>query len=231
MSSATDEKNLMLSVREFVEEAQYDMVVYQNLFIFNDQYTIIVTSTIQTIGIAVASIFIVSIVLLSNIVAILWVTLSVISIFIGVIGYLALWGTTLNYITAMYLSMCVGFSVDFSAHICYHFVNCPEENTNTKTGQCLGYLGHPILQGTLSTILAVVVLASSQEYLFFTFFKVVFLVMTFGFFHGVVFIPVMLSTITDLRRKVNCCKKKKQAGDKENFSEESPPEVKEVWAS
>ena len=231
VSSTSDEKNIMLSVREFAVEAEYEMVVYHNTFIINDQYTVIVTSTVQTIGIAVASAFIVSMVLLSNMVAIFWVTLSVISIFVGVIGYLVLWGGTLNYLTAMYLSMCVGFSVDFSAHICYHFVHCPEKNTAAKTEQCLTYLGHPILQGTLSTILAVIVLVSSQEYIFFTFFRVVFLVMIIGLLHGVVFIPVMLSTITDVRRKLNCCNKNKQAKDKENLSQGSLPEVKEVWVS
>ena len=231
VSSTTDEKNLMLSVREFVAEAKYEMVVYHNSFIINDQYTVIVTSTVQTIGIAVGSAFIVSIVLLSNMVAIFWVTLSVISIFVGLIGYLSLWGGTLNYLTAMFLSMCVGFSVDFSAHICYHFVNCPVKNITTKTEQCLAYMGHPILQGTLSTILAVIVLASSEEYMFFTFFRVVFLVMIIGFLHGVVFIPVMLSTITNLKRKINCCNKEKRADDKENLSQDKPPQVIEVWVS
>ena len=68
---------------------------------------------------------------------------------------------------------------------------------NEKATTALGQLGLPIVQGALSTILAVCVLADSPDYIHRTFFKVIFLVMCFGFYHAMVVIPVVLSLVND----------------------------------
>lgn len=47
----------------------------------------------------------------------------------------------------------------------------------------------------MTTFLALVVLADSNSHAFLTFFKVFFLTVIFGLFHGVVFLPALLSGI------------------------------------
>ncbi|MGH0172166.1 UNVERIFIED_CONTAM: hypothetical protein FKN15_066904 [Acipenser sinensis] len=47
--------------------------------------------------------------------------------------------------------------------------------------------------GAVSTILGVIVLAAAESYIFRTFFKIMFLVISFGALHGIVFIPVFLT--------------------------------------
>ena len=54
-------------------------------------------------------------------------------------------------------------------------------------------LGLPIAQGALSTILGVLVLAFAPSYIFLSFFKTAFLVISFGAFHGLFLLPVLLS--------------------------------------
>ena len=54
-------------------------------------------------------------------------------------------------------------------------------------------LGIPILQGATSTIIGVLGLAFAKSYLFVTFFKMIFLVITLGMFHGMILLPVLLS--------------------------------------
>ena len=54
-------------------------------------------------------------------------------------------------------------------------------------------LGIPILQGATSTILGVIGLGFAPSYLFVTFFKMIFLVIMLGAFHGMVLLPVLLS--------------------------------------
>ena len=49
--------------------------------------------------------------------------------------------------------------------------------------------------GGLSTLLAVVLLAASDYYPFVVFFKVFLLVVVFGLFHGLVFLPVILALV------------------------------------
>ncbi|KAL6488704.1 hypothetical protein MHYP_G00024450 [Metynnis hypsauchen] len=110
-----------------------------------------------------------------------------------VAGFMALWDVNLDSISMINLVICIGFSVDFSAHISYAFVSSNEPSRNKKAIDALYNLGYPMIQAAVSTIAGVVVLAASPSYIFRTFFKIMFLVILFGLVHGVVFIPVFLS--------------------------------------
>ncbi len=97
---------------------------------------------------------------------------------------MALWDVHLDTISMIILVVCIGFSVDFSAHISYAFVSNKKPSANEKAVEALFKLGYPILQGAVSTIIGVVVLSASKNYIFRTFFKIMFLVIFFGLFHG-----------------------------------------------
>ena len=56
-------------------------------------------------------------------------------------------------------------------------------------------VGPAVFYGGLSTLLAVVLLAASDYYPFVVFFKVFLLVVVFGLFHGLVFLPVILALV------------------------------------
>uniref|UniRef100_A0A3B4TQ02 Patched domain-containing protein 3 n=1 Tax=Seriola dumerili TaxID=41447 RepID=A0A3B4TQ02_SERDU len=191
----TTVKDMMVGLRKTAEECPVALLVYHPAFIFFDQYTVIMDNTIQTVLVAVTVMLVVSLVLIPSVLCSVWVAFAVCSVMVGVTGFMALWGVNLDSISMINLVMCVGFSVDFSAHISYSFVSSPKSDVNEKATDALAHLGYPILQGALSTVLGVVVLSVSGSYIFRTFFKVVFLVVTFGLLHGLVFIPVFLTLI------------------------------------
>ncbi|XP_041659540.1 patched domain-containing protein 3 [Cheilinus undulatus] len=189
----TPMKDLMTGLRKTADDCPVDLLVYHPAFIYYDQYTIIKDSTIQTILVAVMVMVVISLILIPNPLCSVWVAFGICSVIVGVTGFMALWGVNLDSISMINLVMCIGFSVDFSAHICYAFVSSPKSDVNEKTRDALARLGHPILQGALSTILGVLVLFVSGSYIFRTFFKIMFLVISFGLLHGLVFIPVFLT--------------------------------------
>jgi len=47
--------------------------------------------------------------------------LTILSINLGVFGYLVLWGVALDPISMTTLLMSIGFSVDFTSHISFHY--------------------------------------------------------------------------------------------------------------
>ena len=59
----------------------------------------------------------------------------------------------------------------------------------------LTHIGPAVFNGGLSTFCAFVLLAFSKSQTFLAFFKVFFLVVSFGLFHGLIFLPVVLSLI------------------------------------
>ncbi|XP_047446231.1 patched domain-containing protein 3 [Mugil cephalus] len=189
----TTMKAMMVALRKTAEECPVELLVYHPAFIYFDQYTIIADNTIQTVLVAVTVMLVVSLILIPNPLCSIWVAFAVCSVMVGVTGFMSLWGISLDSISMINLVMCIGFSVDFSAHISYAFVSSAKTDVNDKAMDALAHLGYPILQGALSTVLGVVVLSMSGSYIFRTFFRIVFLVIVFGILHGLVFIPVFLT--------------------------------------
>lgn len=136
---------------------------------------------------------IISFIFIPNFLCSLWVAFSIISIEAGVVGYMALWDVNLDSISMINLIMCIGFSVDFTAHICYAYMASKAKHSDGKVRECLYSLGLPIVQGALSTILGVSALLLADTYIFLVFFKMVFLVIFFGAMHGILLLPVLLS--------------------------------------
>ena len=203
VSDSLQERTLMLESRELAENSVYpSSVVYHPAFIYYDQYTVILSNTLQNLGIAVGSMLLVSFFLLPSLVSVLFVTLSVVSICCGVIGFMSFWNINLDSVSMINLIMCIGFSVDFSAHISYHFSISKLKTGNQKAVEAIGHLGMPIVQGAISTVLGVVVLAFSNSYIFRTFFKIILLVMIFGFLHALFLLPVLLSVVPACK----CCR-------------------------
>ncbi|XP_019967738.2 patched domain-containing protein 3 [Paralichthys olivaceus] len=186
-------EDTMTGLRTTAENCPIDLMVYHPAFIYFDQYTVIVDNTTQTLLLAVVVMLIISLVLIPSPICSLWVAFAIGSVIVGVTGFMALWGVSLDSISMINLIMSIGFSVDFSAHISYSFVSSSKRDANERATDALAQLGYPILQGAVSTVLGVLTLSFSGSYIFRTFFKVMFLVITFGLIHGLVFIPVFLT--------------------------------------
>lgn len=172
------------------------LLVYNQKFIFFDQYDVVVSSTIKNVGVIAAVMFIVSLLVIPKPICSFLVTCSIGSVTVGVTGFMALWDISLDSISMIIFTVCIGFTVDFSAHVSYAFVSSKKTDPNAKAVDALTHLGLPVLQGGLSTIFGVSVLSVSKFNTFRTFFKIFFLVMFIGMVHGLVFIPVILTIFT-----------------------------------
>lgn len=94
-----------------------------------------------------AIMMVVSFIFIPNIFCGFWVAFSIISIELGVVGYMALWKVNLDSISMINILMCIGFSVDFTAHICYAYMSSDAKSPKYKVKEALYALGLPIFQG------------------------------------------------------------------------------------
>lgn len=177
------------------------LLVYNQKFIFYDQYDVVVYSTIKNVAVITAVMLVVSLLLIPDPLCSLWVTFSIGSVTAGVTGFMWLWNVSLDSISMIIFTVCIGFTVDFSAHVSYAFVSSGKATPDERAVDALSNLGYPILQGAFSTILGVSVLATSSFNTFRTFFKIFFLVMCLGMLHGLIFIPVILTLFRKPEKK------------------------------
>lgn len=115
------------------------------------QFELVRPLTVQNVLIGGGIMMIVSFIFIPNVFCAVWVAFSIISIELGVVGYMALWKVNLDSISMINIIMCIGFSVDFTAHICYSYMSSTAKTPNEKMKMALYSLGLPIFQGTSLT--------------------------------------------------------------------------------
>ncbi|CAC5391507.1 unnamed protein product [Mytilus coruscus] len=195
LTESSNQASLMILLRDLTKSSHLPVFVFSPTFIVFEQYVQIVPQTIQTLAIAVSVVFLVTAIFMPLPVLILLVTISVSMIMVGVIGLMEIWGLTLSSVTMIHIVMCVGFSVDFSAHICHAYAHCPGEDRHFRVATAMDMAGGPILNGVLSSLIGIVVLAFSQSYIFFSFFKVMSIVVVAGAMHAIFRLLVLLCLI------------------------------------
>ncbi|KAK3767199.1 hypothetical protein RRG08_018069 [Elysia crispata] len=193
--TSNDEANLMTAAREIADASPADLFAYAPLFVLIEQYVIILTSTLKTVGFTVAVMLVVTIVFLPQPVIVGLVMFQVIMILVGVFGFMAHWDLTLSSVTMIHLIMSVGFSVDFCAHVCTAYMVSDETTRHARALDAIVHASGPILNGSFSSMLGVLVLSFTESYIFKAFFKVMLLVIGFGAAHAILLVPVMLSFI------------------------------------
>lgn len=169
-----------------------------NVFAFSDswlsyeQYKSIASEATRNIASTMAGMVVIIAILLISPKAVLIVCLCLCLIIINIMGYMHFWGQTLDSVTIIMLIIALGLSVDYSAHIGRAFMEhrgTPDERLKNS----LADMGVAVFNGAISTFLAVIVLSSSESYVFVTFFRQLFLCIVFGLGHGLVLLPVLMS--------------------------------------
>ncbi|RXG67585.1 Patched domain-containing protein 3 [Armadillidium vulgare] len=186
---------MMLALRKVAKEAPFNVITYHPLFVFFDQFVLVTPLTIQTICLVAVIMMLVSLVFIPNPFCCLWIFFSIVSIEMGVLGYMSLWDVSLDCISMINLIMCIGFSVDFSAHISYSYLTAKGESPDQRVKDCLYSLGLPVIQSGLSTIAGIIVFVVAPSNIYRTFLKIISLVIIFGIMHALLLLPVMLSLL------------------------------------
>ncbi|XP_015599498.1 NPC1-like intracellular cholesterol transporter 1 isoform X2 [Cephus cinctus] len=128
-----------------------------------------------------------------------WILLCVLLTLLDVCGFMFYWGLTVDIVSCIGLELAVGLSVDYAAHVAHAFLNTKSYNgkhdRTTRALTAVRHIGAAVMYGAGSTLLALSLLAGSQAYVFRAFFKIFLLVILFGLWHGLLMLPVVLSTV------------------------------------
>lgn len=114
---------------------------------------------------------------------------------VDVCGFMQRWGLTIDLVSCIGLELAIGLCVDYATHVGHTFLTVADGTKRERVIKSVTSIGSAVLYGGLSTFIGVFMMSQSKAYTFQSFFKIFFLVILFGLFHGVVLLPVILSMI------------------------------------
>ena len=149
---------------------------------------------IRNLSIALACVFLTTLILLADILGSVYVLLTVALSLVDLCGFMAAWDITIDVVSACNIIIAIGLCVDYSVHICHAFLTVTGTRKERARAAIVD-MGVAVLNGGFSTLLAFILLAGSDSHVFSVFFKIFLLVVMFGLFHGLILLPVVLTLI------------------------------------
>ena len=195
LKNSIEESEMMLKLRQLAHNTTLRVFSFSPEFIYYEHYVSIMKNTLLAVGVAVIGMLFVAIMFIPHPVSVICVTVTMVTIVLGMFGFMHFWGLALSAITSVQIILSVGFCVDFTVHISHAFMQATGKNRNERVSVALERVGVPILNGAMSSILGILMLAFANSYIFQSFFKTMFLVMLFGLMHSLLLLPVVFSFI------------------------------------
>ncbi len=204
--SASD-KRMAAELRALADSSPLRPMVFHPNFPFFDQLLSVLPSTLASVFCSFAAVLAVAAAAFflgssssstnasSSLASVAVVACTILSVELGVCGLMAPLGVSLDVVSMIILVMCVGFSVDYSAHVATHFVRLGASDPDEALAECLSSYGPPVTKSALSTALGVSPLLFTESYILKSFAKLMLSVVAIGLLHGIVLLPVVLSLI------------------------------------
>uniref|UniRef100_A0A1I7Y8Y4 SSD domain-containing protein n=1 Tax=Steinernema glaseri TaxID=37863 RepID=A0A1I7Y8Y4_9BILA len=179
---------------------EFNVTVFQPYSFYVDQLGSIGPTTVSTVLGALGTMAVACLCLIPSYTSIASSTMAMISINVGVFGLLSQWNVSLDPITMCTTLMAIGFSVDYTAHISYHYYRNPSDwPSDVRLADALRSIGWPMIQAGASTLLSISPLAVVDSYMVSVFIKTTILVIGLGLIHGILFLPLLLLTANPTR--------------------------------
>ena len=175
------------------EEGRAKIFLYGLEYLFWEQDAVLLKECLLSLGLAVAGVFIVSVVIIGfHLVPILVIVSAITLVDLYLFGFLYMLGLRFNAVTVVNLVMAVGLSIDYSLHMAH---SCLETGGNGRNSieRALTTIGPAVLAGGISTFMGIIPLAGSTTFIFKMFFKLMAGTVLFGQFVSLLLLPTLLS--------------------------------------
>ena len=193
--NSSAEKDFLETMRDIAKNATLPVTVYSPSFVFFEHHVSILKNTLLTVTVTIISMLLIALMFIPHPVAVMCVTVSMLSVVVGMLGLLSVFGLTLNAIKTTQVLLSVGLCSNFTVHLSHSFMTASGKSRTDRVRVALEKVGGTIVREALTLLLGIVMLAFGSSYLFTSFFACMLVVITIGLFHSLAVLPVLLSFI------------------------------------
>ena len=168
---------------------------YSDRFISIEGFKIIKRELYLNVGMAIVAVAAIVLVTIASPMTAFLITLCVTLCIVDILGFMYILGIVIDSVSVINLVLAVGLSVDYSAHVGHSFMTKKGDDKNDRVLEALADTGAAVMNGAISTFLAVVVLLFSSSYVFKTLSIQFALTVGLGVTHGLIL----------LRTYTTCC--------------------------
>uniref|UniRef100_A0A1E1WQJ6 SSD domain-containing protein n=1 Tax=Pectinophora gossypiella TaxID=13191 RepID=A0A1E1WQJ6_PECGO len=173
---------------------------YSVFYVFYEQYLTMWRDTFVSIGYCLIGTFIFNLLASGfNILTTFAVMCTTVMVVVNMMGVMYIWNIPLNAVSCVNLIVSIGIAVEFCSHIAYAFATSTYSKDD-KILDAMKAVGGTIITGITFTNIPIIVLAFSYtEIIEVFFFRMFFSLVLLGFIHGMIFFPVLLSYLNNLK--------------------------------
>ncbi|XP_063364895.1 NPC intracellular cholesterol transporter 1 homolog 1b-like [Cydia amplana] len=179
-----------------------EVVPYSLFYVYYHQYLTMWRDTFSSIGYCLIGAMVFNLIASGfNVLTTFAVLCTTIMVVVNMMGVMYIWSIPLNAVSTVNLIVAIGIAVEFCSHLAYAYAtsSVPREE---RVEDALKAVGATIITGITFTNIPVIVLAFSYtEIIEVFFFRMFFSLVVLGFLHGMIFFPVFLSYLTNIKSK------------------------------
>lgn len=195
LDDASRQIEAMDATREMVESWTdlQPVFSYSDKYIAIEGFKIIGNELYRNVGLAIACVGVIVLITVASFRTAFLITLNVAFCICEILGFMYALGIVIDSVSVINVVLAVGLSIDYSAHIGHCFMAKGGNDKDARATEALADIGASVLNGALSTFLAVAVLLFSTSYVFKTLATQFALTVGLGVIHGLILLPVLLS--------------------------------------
>lgn len=177
------------------KDGGYTVYPYSVFYVFFSQYLMVSELTLKLVGMALAAVLVVFTVIVGSPLTAVIVVTTVLMLIVDLIGFMTLYGISLNAVSAVNIVIAVGIGVEFCVHVA-------RGATVMTVRQAVVEMGSSVFSGiTLTKLFGILVLAFARSQIFQVYyFQMYLIIMLLGAAHGLILLPVLLDYATKLKK-------------------------------